>query len=171
MGSTMGSGSRGSAINSRVEGRGEEGLGSVVCDDEGGSGWQVVDEFAVEGDKVLCTARRFVVSGHWAAGSDPRVGDRRWGDVGLKAEVAGDLRQNRWSAGVRGAPAVAAEWFWFQENIRPDEVRGEVETETPEVDDGETTGGLQAKPGGAPVTTATFSELAGDSLMWSKVEM
>ena len=131
----------------------------------------MVDEFAVEGDKVLCAARRFVVSGRWAAGSDPRVGDRRWGDVGLKAEVAGDLRQNRWSAGVRGAPAVAAEWFWFQKNIRPDEVRGEVETETPEVDDGETTGGLQAKPGGAPVTTATFSELAGDSLMWSKVEM
>ena len=39
------------------------------------------------------------------------------------------------------------------------------------MDDGEMTGGLQSKPGGAPVTTAAFSELEGDSAMWSKVEM
>ena len=39
------------------------------------------------------------------------------------------------------------------------------------MDDGETTGGLHAKPGGTPVTTAAFAELEGDSAMWSNVEM
>ena len=39
------------------------------------------------------------------------------------------------------------------------------------MDDGETTGDLQAKPGGAPVITAAFSELEGDPVKWSKVEM
>ena len=72
-----------------------------------------------------------------------------------------------------GVPAAAAERFGVREAIRPDEARGrgEVETETPEVDDGETTGGLEAKPKGAPVIAAAFSELEGDSSMWSKVEM
>ena len=120
------------------------GLGSVVCDDGEGSGWRVVDEVAVEGDEVLCTARRCVVAGRWATGLDPRVGDRRWGDVGLEAAAAGDRRPNPQSAGVRGVPAAVAEWFRVREDIRPDEARGEVETETPEVDDGETAGGLQA---------------------------
>ena len=46
-----------------------------------------------------------------------------------------------------------------------------VETETPEVDDGKTTGGLETKPGGAPVTTAAFSELESDSEMYSKLDM
>ena len=61
MGSTMGSGSRGGA--SRAGGEGGVGLGSVVCDDEEGSGWGVMDEVAVEGVEVLCTARRCVVAG------------------------------------------------------------------------------------------------------------
>ena len=39
------------------------------------------------------------------------------------------------------------------------------------MDDGETTGGLQAKTGGAPVTTAAFSKLEGESAMWPEVEM
>ena len=46
-----------------------------------------------------------------------------------------------------------------------------METETPEVDNGEMTGGLQAKPGGAPVKTVDFSELEGDSAMWSKADI
>ena len=52
----------------------------------------------------------------------------------------------------------------------PDKTRGEVGTETLEVDDRETTGGLHAKPGEAPVTTAAFSELECDSAMWLKEE-
>ena len=39
------------------------------------------------------------------------------------------------------------------------------------MDDGDTTVGLQAKPGEAPATRAAFSELEGDSAMWSKVDM
>ena len=38
-------------------------LGSVVRDDEEGSGWGVVDKVTVEGHEVLCTARRCVVAG------------------------------------------------------------------------------------------------------------
>ena len=64
-----------------------------------------------------------------------------------------------------------AERIRVREDTRPDEVQGEVETETLEVDIGETTRGLQAKPGGAPVTTAASYELEGDLSMWSKVEM
>ena len=44
-------------------------------------------------------------------------------------------------------------------------------TETLIVGDGETTGGLEAKPGGAPTDTAAFSELEGDSTMESRAEM
>ena len=36
----------------------------MVCDDEGASSWRVLGEVAVEGDKVLCAARRCVVAGH-----------------------------------------------------------------------------------------------------------
>ena len=49
------------------------------------------------------------------------------------------------------------------DELRPDEVRGVGRTETPEVGDGEMKGGLEAKPGGAPATTAAFPELEGDS--------
>ena len=96
--STIGSGSRGGA--SRAGAGGGEGLGSVVCDGEEVSGWGVVEEVAVEGDEVLCTAwlcvaRLCVVAGRWAAGLDPRVCDRRWGDVGLQAAVAEDRRPIR----------------------------------------------------------------------------
>lgn len=45
-----------------------------------------------------------------------------------------------------------------------------VETETPEVGDGETTGGVEAKPGGVPAAPVAFSELEGDS-MGSRAEM
>ena len=45
------------------------------------------------------------------------------------------------------------------------------EDRSPEVNDGETTGGLQAKPGGVPVTAAAFAELEIDSAMWLNVEM
>ena len=56
----------------------------------GGEGVEhVFSEVAVESDEVLCTARRCVVAGRWAAGLDPRVGRRRWGDGGLEAAVAG----------------------------------------------------------------------------------
>ena len=48
----------------------------------------------VEGDEVLCAARRCVVAGHWPAGLGPRVGERRWGDGGLEAAVAGGRRLN-----------------------------------------------------------------------------
>ena len=41
----------------------------------------------------------------------------------------------------------------------------------PKVGDGETAGGLEVKPEGAPPATAAFSELEGDSAMGSKVEM
>ena len=93
MGSTMGSGSRGGAC--RAGGGGEGGgLGSVVCDDEGGSGWGVFGEVAVEGDEVLCAARRCVIAGRRAAGLDPRAGGRCWGDGGLEVAVAGGRRQN-----------------------------------------------------------------------------
>ena len=92
MGSTMGFRSRGGASRA-VGGRGV-GLGSVVCDDEGGSGWAVVDEVAGGGDEVLCKARRCLKAGRRAAGLDPKVGDRRWGDVGLEAAAAGDRRPN-----------------------------------------------------------------------------
>ena len=54
----------------------------------------MVDEVAVEGGEVLCIARRCVVAGRWAAGLDPRVGGRRWGDVDLEAAVAEDRRPN-----------------------------------------------------------------------------
>ena len=37
--------------------------------------------------------------------------------------------------------------------------------------DGETTGGLEAKPEGAPAAMAAFSELEGDSAMEFRVEM
>ena len=46
-----------------------------------------------------------------------------------------------------------------------------IETETPEVGDGETMGGLRAKPGGAPGDAAAFSELEGDSAMETRAEM
>ena len=48
---------------------------------------------------------------------------------------------------------------------------GVVETETPEVGDGETTGNLEAKLGGPPVATPAFSELKGYSAMGSRVYM
>ena len=66
----------------------------MVCDDEGGSGCGVLGGVAVEGDEVLCAVRRCVVAGRWAAGMDPRVGGRRWGDGGLEATVAGGRRPN-----------------------------------------------------------------------------
>ena len=77
-----GSGSRGGARRAG-RGGGGGGLGSMVCDGEEGSGWGVLGGFAVEGDEVLCAARRCVVAGRWATGLDPRVGERRWGDGGL----------------------------------------------------------------------------------------
>ena len=80
------------------------------------------------------------------------------GQIRSSQEYAEFQLQQRSGSGVR-------------EDIRPDEVQEEVETETPEVDDGETTGGLQAEPGGAPVPTAAFSKLEGDSSMWSEVDM
>ena len=166
----MGSGSRGDACRAGGSGGGG-GLGSVACDDEGGVGWEVLGEVTVEGDEVLSAARGCVVAGRWAAFLDPRVGGWRWGDGGLEVAVAGGRRQNLLSAGVRGVPAAAAEQCRVRKYIRPDEAGGEVETETPEVDDGETTGGLQAKPGGAPVKTVAFSELEGDLAMWSKVDI
>lgn len=46
-----------------------------------------------------------------------------------------------------------------------------VGTETPEVDGGEETVGLEAKLGGAPSTTAALSELGGDSAMGLIVEI
>ena len=58
-------------------------LGSVACDDGEGSGWGVVDDVVVEGDEMMCTARRCVVAGGWAAGLDPNVGGERRGDDGL----------------------------------------------------------------------------------------
>ena len=61
----------------------------MVCDDEGASGWGVLGGVAVEGNEVLCAARRCVVAGRRAVGLDPRVGGRRWGDRGLEAAVAG----------------------------------------------------------------------------------
>ena len=64
-----------------------------------------------------------------------------------------------------GSPSCSGRAGRVREDIRFDEARGEVETETPEVDDGEATGGLQANPGETPVTTAAFSELEGDSAM------
>ena len=156
----MGSGSRGGAC--RAEGGGGGGLESVVCDEEGRSGWGVLDGVAVEGDEMLCAARRCVVAGRWAAGLDPRVYGRRRGDSGLNVAVAGGRRPNPWSAEVRGFPASAADRCRVRQNIRPNEARGEVETETPDVDDEETTGGLEAKPGAVPMTTAAFSDLEGD---------
>ena len=72
MGSTMGSGSRGGARRAEGSGGGG-GLGSMVCDDEGGSGWGVLGGVAVEVDGGLCAPRRCVVAGRWAAGLDPRV--------------------------------------------------------------------------------------------------
>ena len=88
----MGSGSRGGAC--RAGGGGEGGLESVVCDDEGGSGWAVLGEVVVEGDEVLCAARRCVIAGRREAGLGLRVRDRRWGDGGLKAAAAGGRRPN-----------------------------------------------------------------------------
>ena len=81
----------------------------MVCDDEEGSDWGVVDELAAEGDKVMCTARRYEVVGHWAAVVNPNVGDWRWGDVGFEAAVSGDQRPNPWYAGVLRVPAAAVE--------------------------------------------------------------
>ena len=92
MGSTIGSGSRGGA--SKAGGGGGVGLGSVVCDDERGSDWGVVEEVAGGGDEVLSTARRCLVAGRWVAGLDPRVGARRWGDVDLEAATSGERRPN-----------------------------------------------------------------------------
>ena len=77
--------------------------------------------------------------------------------------VAGDRRPTPQSAQVQGVPASAMERLQVREDIRADEAQVEVERETPEIDDGETTGDLQANLGGAPVTTAAFSELEGDS--------
>lgn len=45
-----------------------------------------------------------------------------------------------------------------------------VETETPEVGDGETMGGLKAKLAETPSTTAAFSKLESDSAMGSTAE-
>ena len=85
--------SRGGAF--RAGGGGEGGgLRSVVCDNEGGFGCGVLDGVAVEGDEVLCAARRCVVASRWAADLDPSVGGRRWGDGGLEAAVAGSRRPN-----------------------------------------------------------------------------
>ena len=46
-----------------------------------------------------------------------------------------------------------------------------VGTETPKAGDGETMGGLEAKPGGAPADIAAFSDLEDDSAMGSRVDM
>ena len=102
MGSTLGSGSRGGTY--RAGGCGAGGLESAVCDDEGGSGWGVLSEAAVEGDEVLCAARRCVVAGRWAAGLDTRVGGRRWGDGGLEVAVAGADGQIRSPQEYGGVP-------------------------------------------------------------------
>ena len=61
----------------------------MACDDEGESGWGVLGGVAFKGDEVLCSARRCIVAGRWAAGLDPTVGGRRLGDGGLEAAVAG----------------------------------------------------------------------------------
>ena len=61
---------------------------------EEGSGLGVVDETAVEGDRVLCTAGLCVVADRWASGEDPRVSERRWGDVGLEAAAARERKLN-----------------------------------------------------------------------------
>ena len=39
------------------------------------------------------------------------------------------------------------------------------------MEDGETADGMETKPGGAPETTAAFSELESDSEMYSKLDM
>ena len=123
---------------------GEGSLKSVVCDVEGGSGWGVLREVAVEGDKVLCAAPSCVVAGRWAAVLGPRVGERRWTEGGFELTVAGGRRSNLLSARVRGFPAAAAKRCRVREDFRSDEAGGEVKTETPEVNDGETTGGKEA---------------------------
>ena len=64
----------------------------MVCYDEGGSGWGVLGGVAVEDDEVLRAARHCVVAGRWAAGLNPRVVGRRWGDRDLEAAVAGGRR-------------------------------------------------------------------------------
>ena len=87
------------------------------------------------------------------------------------ATVAEVRPPNPLSVEVRGVPAAAAERLRVREEIRPDEVREVVGTEALEVDDGETMGGLEVKPEGAPATTAVLSELEGDSAMESRVEM
>ena len=46
-----------------------------------------------------------------------------------------------------------------------------IETETPEMADGETMGGLRAKPGRAPADAVAFSELDGVSAMEARAEM
>ena len=46
---------------------------------------------------------------------------------------------------------------------RPDEGGGGMGSETLQVSNGETMGGLKAKPGRAPVVTAAFAELEGSS--------
>ena len=71
---------------------------------------------------------------------------------------------------MRGVPAAAAERLQVREDIKPDEARGAVGTETLKVGDGETTGVQEAKLGGAPADAAAFSELEGDSAMEVKAE-
>ena len=66
----------------------------MFCDDEGGCDCVVLGGVAVEGDEVLCAVQRCVVAGRWAAGLNPRVGGRRWGDGGLEAAVARIRRPN-----------------------------------------------------------------------------
>ena len=82
----MGSGRRRGACGAGGGGGGS--LESVVYDDEGGSGWGVPVEVAVEGHELLCVASR------WAAGFEPRVDGRRCGDGGLDVAVAGRRRPN-----------------------------------------------------------------------------
>ena len=67
---------------------------------------------------------------------------------------------------VVAAAAVVARWP-FREEVRFEETT----VAAPIVSDGETSGGLKAKPGEAPASTAQFVDLGSDPEALPRVEM
>ena len=94
------------------------------------------------------------------------VGGRRV-DVGLLDAVGCGRRPNPQSAVGRGAPAAAGARWRVREEIRS---AGGVSA-APMANNGETTGGLEADPGGAPEFTAAFLGLTSGLVVESRVEI
>lgn len=118
----------------------------------------------VASDRRSCVLRLRVVLGRRGCGKHimEGAGERRRGVDDLESWLpkAGDPNQN-----LQESEGFLRRWPSDDGSVNisgPDQARRVVDTETPEVANGETTSGLNAKPEGAPAVTAAWLQREGD---------